>query len=77
MSDEAGIRLYLVGGVVRDLLLKREIWDLDLTIEGDGIAFARLVADRYGAGLAVFDRFATARLTFSNGLNVDIASTRS
>ena len=77
MSDEAGIRLYLVGGVVRDLLLKREIWDLDLTIEGDGIAFARLVADRYGAGLAVFDRFATARLTFSNGLKVDIASTRS
>jgi tRNA nucleotidyltransferase (CCA-adding enzyme) len=77
MSDEAGIRLYLVGGVVRDLLLKREIWDLDLTIEGDGIAFARLVADCYGAGLAVFDRFATARLTFSNGLKVDIASTRS
>ena len=77
MSDEAGIRLYLVGGVVRDLLLKRETWDLDLTVEGDGIAFARLVADRYGAGLAVFDRFATARLTLSNGLKVDIASTRS
>ena len=77
MADEAGIRLYLVGGVVRDLLLKRETWDLDLSVEGDGIAFARLVADRYGAGLAVFDRFATARLTFFNGLKVDIASTRS
>ncbi|MDE3050517.1 MAG: CCA tRNA nucleotidyltransferase, partial [Nitrospirota bacterium] len=68
--------LYLVGGVVRDLLLRRENWDLDLTLEGDGIAFARLVADRYGAGLAVFERFATARLVLPNRLKIDIASTR-
>ena len=68
--------MYLVGGVVRDLLLKRENWDLDLTVEGDGIAFARLVADRYGAGLAVFERFATARLAFPDGLKMDIATTR-
>jgi tRNA nucleotidyltransferase (CCA-adding enzyme) len=76
LADEGGVSLYLVGGVVRDLLLKREIWDLDLTVEGDGIAFARLVADRYRAGLAVFERFATARLAFPDGLKIDIATTR-
>ena len=76
LADEDGQSLYLVGGVVRDLLLKRENWDLDLTVEGDGIAFARLVADRYGAGLAVFERFATARLVFPDGLKMDIATTR-
>jgi len=76
LADEAGVSLYLVGGVVRDLLLKRENWDLDLTVEGDGIAFARLVADRYGAGLAVFEQFATARLAFPDGLKMDIATTR-
>jgi tRNA nucleotidyltransferase (CCA-adding enzyme) len=76
LADERGLSVYLVGGVVRDLLLKRETWDLDLTVEGDGIAFARLVADLYGAGLAVFERFATARLTFPNGLKMDIATTR-
>jgi len=76
LADEGGLSLYLVGGVVRDLLLKREIWDLDLTVEGDGIAFARLVADRYGAGLAVFERFATARLVFPDKLKIDIATTR-
>jgi tRNA nucleotidyltransferase (CCA-adding enzyme) len=75
-ADEACVSLYLVGGVVRDLILKRENWDFDLTVEGDGIAFARLVAARYGAGLAVFARFATARLTFPNGLKMDIATTR-
>jgi tRNA nucleotidyltransferase (CCA-adding enzyme) len=76
LADESGVALYLVGGVVRDLLLKRENWDLDLTVEGNGIAFAQLVADRYGAGLAVFERFATARLTFPDGLKMDIATTR-
>lgn len=76
LADERGVSLYLVGGVVRDLLLKRENLDLDLTVEGDGIAFARLVADRYGAGLVVFERFATARLAFPDGLKMDMATTR-
>ena len=76
LADEGGVSLYLVGGVVRDLLLEQENWDLDLTVEGDGIAFARLVADRYRAGLAVFERFATARLAFPDGLKMDIATTR-
>ena len=76
LADEGGVALYLVGGVVRDLLLKRVNWDLDLTVEGDGISFARLVADRYRAGLAVFERFATARLEFPDGLKLDIATTR-
>ena len=76
LADQEGVFLYLVGGVVRDLLLKRKDWDLDLALEGDGIAFARLVADRYGAGLAVFERFATARLVFQDGPKMDIATTR-
>jgi tRNA nucleotidyltransferase (CCA-adding enzyme) len=76
LADECGVFLYLVGGVVRDLLLKRENWDLDLTVEGDGIAFARLIAERYRTGLVVFERFATARLAFRDGLKVDIATTR-
>jgi tRNA nucleotidyltransferase (CCA-adding enzyme) len=76
LGDERGCQVYVVGGVVRDLLLGHITLDLDLTVEGDGVAFARLVADRYGAGLAVFERFATARLTFPDGLKMDIATTR-
>jgi tRNA nucleotidyltransferase (CCA-adding enzyme) len=76
LADEEGVGLYLVGGVVRDLLLKGNNFDLDLAVEGDAISFARLVADRYDAGLALFERFATARLALPNGLKVDIASTR-
>lgn len=76
LADRRGLPIYLVGGVVRDLFLKRTNWDLDVTVEGDGIAFARMVADRYGAGLALFERFGTARLVLPSGLKLDIASTR-
>src|ERR1041385_7516179 len=76
LADKSGMALYLVGGVVRDLLLKGKNWDLDLTVEGDGIAFARAVSERYGSGLAVFERFATSRLVFPEGLKIDIATTR-
>lgn len=75
-ADEQGLPLYLVGGVVRDLLLHRQNWDLDLTVEGDGIAFARLVADRCRAGIVTFERFATARLVLPNGSKIDLATTR-
>lgn len=76
LGDERGCRVYVVGGVVRDLLLGHVTLDLDLTVEGDGVAFAREVADRYRAGIAVFERFATARLVFPDGLKMDIATTR-
>jgi tRNA nucleotidyltransferase (CCA-adding enzyme) len=76
LADEEAIGLYLVGGVVRDLLLKRTNLDVDLTVEGDGLSFARLVTSRYGAGLALFPRFGTARLTFPGGLKVDMTSAR-
>ncbi len=36
---------YLVGGVVRDLLLNRPIHDLDFAVSGNGLALARKVAE--------------------------------
>ncbi len=76
LGDERGCHVYVVGGVVRDLLLGQVTLDLDLAVEGDGIAFAKAVADRYRTGLAVFERFVTARLVFPDGLKMDIATTR-
>jgi tRNA nucleotidyltransferase (CCA-adding enzyme) len=76
LADAQGMKVYLVGGVVRDLLLHRPTFDLDLAVEGDGIAMARLVSGRFRTSLTVFDRFATARLQFPSGLRMDIATMR-
>ena len=42
------IMVYIVGGVVRDLILDKDIQDLDLMVEGDGISFAKKLAEKIG-----------------------------
>jgi len=61
---------------VRDLLLRRPVMDLDLAVEGDGIAFGRALARELRAGLRVHERFGTAVLEFPDGSRLDVASTR-
>jgi tRNA nucleotidyltransferase (CCA-adding enzyme) len=55
-------RLYLVGGVVRDLLLERHNCDLDMVVEGDAIRLAQEIATRRKARITVHSRFRTAKL---------------
>jgi tRNA nucleotidyltransferase (CCA-adding enzyme) len=68
-------RLYLVGGMVRDLLLERSTLDLDLVVEGDGINLARKLADINQAKVTVHPRFGTAKLQWDNG-STDVATAR-
>src|SRR2546428_10129787 len=76
LADDIGMPAYLVGGLVRDLLLGHKNLDVDLVVEGDGMTFARRLADRYGAGLKIFDRFATALVVFPDGFKLDVATAR-
>jgi poly(A) polymerase len=42
------IKSYLVGGVIRDVILERSTADIDITIEGDALEIARQVATALG-----------------------------
>jgi len=75
-ADEFGSRLYAVGGFVRDLLLRQENLDVDLVVEGDGIAFAEALGRRLGAKVAGHRRFGTAVLTLPDGFRMDVATAR-
>jgi tRNA nucleotidyltransferase (CCA-adding enzyme) len=68
-------RLYLVGGVVRDLLLERSNCDLDIVVEGDAVRLAREIADRRKARITVHSRFGTAKLRW-NERSADLATAR-
>lgn len=74
---DAGYTVHVVGGFVRDMVLGRRNLDIDLVIEGDGIAFAEKVAGELGIRIKVHRRFGTAVLVFSRELHVDVASSRS
>jgi tRNA nucleotidyltransferase (CCA-adding enzyme) len=69
-------RLYLVGGIVRDLLLDKKSYDLDLAVEGgDAISLAQELADKEAAEITIHKRFKTAKIKF-NDHSIDIATTR-
>jgi tRNA nucleotidyltransferase (CCA-adding enzyme) len=78
---------YAVGGFVRDLLTGAAPPDVDLVVEGDGVAFARRLAEEIGGTVLVHRSFGTAsieggRAPAGAGLDgvalgrVDVASAR-
>jgi tRNA nucleotidyltransferase (CCA-adding enzyme) len=68
-------RIYLVGGVVRDLLLGYPNFDLDLVVEGDAVKLAQQVAETSKAKLLAHHRFGTAKLRYEN-FTLDLATAR-
>ncbi|MBW1990391.1 MAG: CBS domain-containing protein, partial [Deltaproteobacteria bacterium] len=75
-ADEMGVPAYLVGGFVRDLFLMEKNEDVDVMVEGDGIAFARAFAKKAGARVHSHARFGTAVVTLPDGAKIDVASAR-
>jgi tRNA nucleotidyltransferase (CCA-adding enzyme) len=76
VADAQGVPVYLVGGIVRDLLLARPNEDLDLVVEGDGVAFARALVEAAGGRCHPHTPFMTAVVTLADGNRVDVASAR-
>ncbi|MGH2619779.1 MAG: CCA tRNA nucleotidyltransferase, partial [Anaerolineales bacterium] len=77
LADQSGMPACVVGGFVRDLVLGRNNPDLDLVVEGDGLAFARALGREMGARIKTHDRFGTAVLVFPDGFKLDVAMARS
>ena len=76
VAAEIDCGAYVVGGFVRDLFLYRSNEDLDIVIEGDGIAFAKRYAERVGARINAYKKFGTAVIIFPDGFKLDVASAR-
>lgn len=67
---------YLVGGFVRDLIMQRNNFDLDIVIEGDGIEFANHFASYIKAPVIRHRQFGTATIITPQKFKIDIATAR-
>ncbi len=76
VAARQGQGLYLVGGVVRDLFLRRTNLDLDLVVDGDAINLAQSLAAIVPARITTHSRFNTAKLRWDRW-SVDLATVRS
>ncbi len=76
VADSLGIEVYLVGGLVRDLLLRNRNLDVDLVAQGDGIEYGRALAGELGARIRPHRKFKTAVIVLPDGQKLDVATAR-
>jgi tRNA nucleotidyltransferase (CCA-adding enzyme) len=75
-ADRENVRVFVVGGFIRDLLLGLPTQDLDLVVEGEAIAFAGKLHELLPGRLKVHEQFGTAQLQLADGTGIDLASSR-
>jgi len=77
VCDEMGVRAFVIGGYVRDILLKRESKDIDIVVIGSGIDVAGHTAKKLGKGTKVkfYGQYGTAMLCYK-GLDIEFVGAR-
>ncbi len=76
VADSLGYNAYAVGGFVRDIFLYQVNLDIDVVIEGDGIAFAKALSASLGGRVRAHEAFRTAVVILPNGRKIDVATAR-
>jgi tRNA nucleotidyltransferase (CCA-adding enzyme) len=76
LASSLGYNIYLVGGIVRDMILRINNLDVDIVVEGDGIAFAKDFCQAVGARCASHEKYKTAVVTLKDGTHIDVATAR-
>ena len=68
--------IYLVGGSVRDVLLGRQDFDIDIAVEGDAIGSAEELARLLHGRIRAHEKFGTAVVLYGEEARVDVVTTR-
>lgn len=74
-AAELGMKAYVVGGFIRDVLLGRSNLDVDVVIEGDAVSFIESWA-KDGCRISVHSKYKTGTIIFPDGKKVDVATAR-
>lgn len=75
-AQQLNMKVYCVGGFVRDLFLRVPNYDLDLVVEGSGETLAKELAGRIHGRTRVHERFGTAIIILPDGNKIDVATAR-
>lgn len=76
VADQVSYPCFVVGGLVRDILLGKISFDLDVVVEDNGIDFAKFLVKKSCGEVKRFAKFKTAVVSFPNGFKLDVATAR-
>ncbi|MBV8841203.1 MAG: CCA tRNA nucleotidyltransferase [Bryobacterales bacterium] len=78
LASAAGLSVFLTGGAMRDMLGGFPVRDLDFTVEGAALKFARSVEQKHGVKVESTDELRKcAELRFPNGVTAEIGQAHS
>src|SRR5690606_38449479 len=76
IASANGISVFVIGGFVRDIILKRPSSDIDFVVLGNGLDIARQVAEKINASdVAYYKNFGTAAFNY-DGLQIEFVGAR-
>ncbi|MBM3125950.1 MAG: CCA tRNA nucleotidyltransferase [Chloroflexi bacterium] len=76
-AEKLGMNIYLVGGIIRDLLLDRRVEEMDVVVEGDAGKLGLRLHNEHGGKLTRHHRFKTATWFYSESGALDLVTARS
>ncbi len=75
-AETPAVRVFVVGGAVRDALLDRPLKDLDLVVAGVPLPELESILGRLGRVDVVGKHFAVLKVAFADGASIDVALPR-
>jgi tRNA nucleotidyltransferase/poly(A) polymerase len=81
-AEICALKIFLIGGAVRDVILGKNSFDIDVTVEGNAVEFAKFLERNYPKICKVkeiHEKFTTAKAVFlfeKDEIIIDFASTR-
>lgn len=81
-AETSGLKIYLIGGAVRDVIIGKNHFDTDITVEGNSVEFAQFLEKNLPKVCKIkeiHEKFGTAKIIFcidEEKIEIDLASTR-
>ncbi len=76
-AEKNNIKIFLIGGIVRDIIMHHQIKDIDIAVLSDAVEFSKILEkDADFKIISVQDNLRTVKAQFINGVEIDFASTR-
>src|SRR6056297_2796219 len=76
IAQENDCRIFLVGGMVRDLILNRDNVDIDFVVDGNIENLIQEIAHKYQVRYKYNDKFQTGNMVIDNQYDLDFAVSR-
>ena len=76
IAKQLGVEVYIVGGFIRDLILNKEVEDIDFLVVGDVVKYTKSFANSLGiSDIVIYKNFGTAHFNYQE-LNFEFVGAR-